>query len=319
MEIIKTINKNKKAMFFTLMSILLVSGMIVSFTTVTNYRYYNKMKVIETRAITMNNYIDNVERDMERATYIAGFRALVSIDNVVVSNGTFVENIDKTFYNAMTNGTVFGQPQPLLKNQTLTAWKQKIKAEVSESDILVNISISNITLKHTSPWELEVSAIMNFTLTDSFKTAEWKRDDVKISSKMSIIGFEDPIYAYNTNGRITRQVEKTSINDWDAEHILRFLENGTYRHNTDAPSFLMRLTNNMSSSKHGIESLVNTKELLIYELGAKANTSSADYLYWGNGGLNNSYIEGVSDEGHPFFMLDEEHLHYYGVRNDTYG
>ncbi len=308
----------KKGMFFTLMAISLVSFLVVTFSITAQYRYYNKMRLIETRAGLMNSFIDSLEKDMSRALYISGFRAIVSIDNYIVTNGTFISDLDATFDEVILNGTINGQQQILMINQTLTAWKNKIINKSRDSGLFVDINIFDIKVEQISPWVMKFSAVMNFTLTDKYNTASWNMSNVEISSLLEVYGFEDPLYALNTNNKISRRIEATNITNWDNATLLSHLTSHTYDANPNAPSFLMRLTNNMSPSPYGIESLVDTNELIIYGIGVKNSTSSVDYLYWDGGGVNNSYIHGISDNGHPYFMLDSEHAAFYNVTNCTY-
>ena len=309
--------KEKKAMFFTIIAILLVTSSILSFTLITHYTNYNKMKVVEIRAYTMNNFIHNIERDMERAIYISGFRALVSIDNYIITNGTFVSDVDAVFFEAMTNGTINGIEQPVMVNQTIIDWQNKIIKKAEDAGLIVNITIFNIDIEHNSPWEIKVSAMMNFSLTDSFNTAYWKRDNVVISNYIDITGFEDPVFSLNTGGLITRTIEKSNVTQWNVTTLKQHLSLGTYVNNTNAPSFLMRLENNLAPSPYGIESLVNTNELIIYGIQVK-NETSVDYLYWGSGGINNTRIDGITNSGYPFFKLDNDHVTFYRVENNTY-
>jgi len=308
----------KKAMFFTLIALMLVSSLIVTFTFTTQYRYFTRMKVVETRAMTMNNFIHNVERDMERALYISGFRAIVSIDNYIITNGSYVDDIGEAFQEVIINGTLYGQEQLLMRNQTITDWSDKITDKATEAGLVVDMDVYGINMEHVSPWLIEVSATMNFSLTDTANTAEWERTCIEISNNIELDGFEDPLFAMNTGGKISRTIERTNITVWDRDTLYDQLRFRFYRPSISAPSFLMRLANNLSASPYGIESLVDTNELLIYGQGAENDSSAVDYLYWNGGGVNNSYIDGITNDGNPYFKLDQEHVVYYNVQNETY-
>lgn len=308
---------NKKGMFFTLIAIILVTSVILSFNLAVQYKNYNKMKVVETRTMTMDNYVNNVQRDMQRALYISTFRALVSIDNRIITNHTFVSDSKDAFDEAIIDGTLDGYPLPLMQNQTIPEWEDKVESKAAKSGFILNVTTSEISIKHTSPWKLESVATLDMELTDNYDTAYWNLTSMNISSTISILGFEDPLFSMNTNGKISRMISSLkSCNN--VSSVKNLLEEGKYVNNTLAPSFLMRLENNMSASPYGIESLVNKNELVIYGESIEVNSTSVDYLYWDNYGGNVSRIDGISNDGHPLFRLDQAHVNFYNLNNETY-
>jgi len=91
----------------------------------------------------------------------------------------------------------------------------------------------------------------------------------------------------------------------------------TFVQNPSAPSFLQRLEGNLGSSPNGIETLVDTNELDIYGEDVK-NTSSVDYIYFGNQSGKIYSIHNITDKGNPFFRLDKEHVAVYNVNGYNY-
>ena len=74
---------NKKSMFFTITAIALISLIVFSLTIYTSYKLRDKVMVTETRIYSMNSFIDDVEKDIERGLYISGFRALMSMEQYI--------------------------------------------------------------------------------------------------------------------------------------------------------------------------------------------------------------------------------------------
>jgi hypothetical protein len=70
------------------------------------------------------------------------------------------------------------------------------------------------------------------------------------------------------------------VNGTDTSGIIEHLDKGYYKESTDAPSFVMRIYNNLSSSPYGIESIVNLQR--IYEQGLVVNEDAPviDYKYF---------------------------------------
>ena len=96
-----------------------------------------------------------------------------------------------------------------------------------------------------------------------------------------------------------------------------FLNSTRYRAYSSAPSFLMRLEGNLSSSSYGIETLVNTNELSFLEL-TVYDRSSVDYIYFGSQSTTDYKIHNITDVYMPGFRLDDDHVDEYNVGNFTY-
>ena len=87
----------KKGIFFTFIAITLTAVVILSFIIHTQYRLRNKMFVIETRIDTLNDFIQDTETDLERGLYIAAFRAILSLEQYITTEGVFLNNTELNF------------------------------------------------------------------------------------------------------------------------------------------------------------------------------------------------------------------------------
>ena len=68
------VSKGRKGIFFTFAAIAMSLVIIFSFNAYTNYGLKDKMESIEARIDTMNNFIKGMEKDMDNAIFIVGFR-----------------------------------------------------------------------------------------------------------------------------------------------------------------------------------------------------------------------------------------------------
>src|SRR3990167_934887 len=131
---------NKKAMFYTVAAIALTLVIVTTYSAYTTFRLNDKMEVIATRIETVNFFIKDVERDLNNGIYIAGFRSLLSLNQFIANNGTFLDNVNDRFKESFLNGTIRQQPLSLMKDSTFTDWANKISVEANKVDIKLSPS-----------------------------------------------------------------------------------------------------------------------------------------------------------------------------------
>jgi hypothetical protein len=281
----------KKGMYFTLMTIAFLLVFIFVFMMPQYSRLGEKMNVVEMRVGSMNDFIEDLKRDTERGLYISSYRAFMAIEQYVLVNGSFLDDIELRFQEALLNGTVYGANSSLMLGSRFPDWMDNIESEALELNIAVNISLHSISLHQKNPWRVHVDANLSFFINDTTGIAYWQRDEY-IQTSFSILEFEDPLYIIMSFGRTSNIINITPFEGnytyneggWHVENLLSHINNSYYAENDGAPSFLMRFENNLSASACcGIESLVNLKKL--EEAGFPAhdlNTQSSlvDYYYW---------------------------------------
>ena len=255
---------NRKGVFFTFVATVFLALLIFSSVIGNNFRLRQISFATETRISTMNMFVNDVERDVERGAYIAGFRALVALVDEVVSNGEYLTDVDARFNELFFNGTLDGVNSSLLTNNTFTDWISKIENEAQKIDLTLNLSLINASLFQDNPWEVGVEVNIWIFVSDREKTSFWNKSK-SIKSYIELEGFEDPLYPLGTNGIVENRIEETPhsyfVNGADISNLLNHTYSGYYVAFTCAPSFLMRLEGDFGSSEYGIESLVDISEL----------------------------------------------------------
>jgi len=307
---------SKKSMFFTITAIALISLIIFSFTIYTSYKLRDKMMVTETRIYSMNSFIDDVEKDIERGLYISGFRSLMSMEQYITDNGIFLYNVNSCFKEAFLNGTINNSQMSLMNESTFINWTQRIKEQAIKLDIIVEFDVHDVTIYQKNPWAANIGINVTLNVEDVKKTASWKRP-LYITTNISIQEFEDPLYVINSYGRVTNTIIKTNIIDFigpnnETTNLKIHVNNSYYIESNTAPSFLMRLEGNLSNSVYGIESLVNLEEFQAQEVPIKSR-SVVDYIYFGDQTTENYNIQDMPS----WFKLDEEHLETYECEDLT--
>ena len=294
----------RKGVFFTFIAFVFLALLIFSLSVGNNYEMRQRIFVIETRVDTMDKFLSDVEQDMERGAYIAGFRTLIALEDHIVSTGEYLTDLEGDFNELFFNGTLNGVNSSIMVNNTFDDWVDKIKDEADKIDILVNFSINNVNLSQDNPWDVRVNMALEISVIDKADTSQWNRERL-IISRIEINGFEDPIYRLETNGVIEHRVEKTNFsyfaNGADISNLLSHTYDGYYASFSGAPSYLMRLEGNFGSSEYGIESLVDVGDLNSRGVSSR-DKSIVDYIYFGSQNPVKYHVSGAPS----WFKLDNE-------------
>ena len=315
----------KRGIFYTTAAIALTIVIFVTYSAYSTYRLSDKMDVIQTRIETVNFFIKDVEKDISNGAYIAGFRTLLSFNQFITTNGTFIDNLNERFKESFLNGTINQQPLSLMKDSTFTDWANKISAEASKVDIKFNFAINDVKINQTDPWTVSIGLNLSLDIRDKRNTSYWIRNRY-LTTKVDIIGFEDPLYIVNSNGRVTNSIKQSNITNFvvagKVDNLLMHMNNSWYVAHNDSPSFLMRFEGNLGNSTNGIESLVNLAKFQQQGLALK-DRSIVDYIYFGTKSTTNFRINNTPE----WFKIDgtlpapgpgkDEHLDVYQVRNAT--
>ena len=280
-----------------------------------SYRLSDKMEVVGTRIETVNFFIKDVEKDINKGIYISGFRTLLSFNQFIATNGSFIDDVNSRFKESFLNGTIYQQPLSLMAGSTFTDWANKISAEADKIAIIFNYTINDVKINQTDPWDVDIGLNITLDIRDKRNTSYWLRDRY-LTSRISIIGFEDPLYLVNSKGRVTNAIIKSNITNFvvngDVTNLLVQANNSYYTPHNDSPNFLMRFVGDLGNSTNGIESLVNLDEFSQQGL-ALNDRSIVDSVYFNNQVTVNYRINSTPE----WFKIDQNHLAFYQVNNIT--
>ena len=305
----------KKSMFYISAAIALTIVIMVTYSAYSSYRLNDKMESIETRIQSVNFFIRNIEKDLNKGIYIAGFRTMLSFNQFITTNGTYLDDVNARFKESFLNGTIKGQPLSLMQGTTFTDWASRISQEADKLDIKFNFTVDDVKISQTDPWIVDIGLNMSFDIRDKRNTSSWIRNRY-LNAKINIIGFEDPLYVVNSNGRITNTIIKTNISPFvvngDVTNLLIHTNYSYYIAHGGSPSFIMRLQGDLGNSSNGIESLVNLEKFQQQNIQLK-DRSVVDYIYFGINSTTNYRINNTP----TWFKIDQGHLATYGVTNLT--
>mgnify|MGYP003964978823 CR=1 FL=1 len=298
---------NKKGIFYTLISLMFLSLLMFSMNIEKEYTLRERSHVIGNRIDSVNFFITDLEKDIQRGTYIAMFRSLLGIQQQITSEGQFLNDTQKTFKEIIVNGTIDGNYISVMNNTELSIWISKIQLEARKVAIEFNYNINYVKIYQLNPWVVAVDLNVTLNVTDMKNTAEWKRDQL-ITTTLNISTFEDPLYSVFTYGRVLNTIQKTPITDFtdgtNTTNIKEHIDNSYYIATNSSPSFIMRLSGNLSNSTNGIESIVNLKKLEDASVSI-IEKSCVDYIYFSNSTPTNYLINYT----YNWFRLDNESNH----------
>ena len=318
------IKTNKKAMYFTLLTIAFLTIFIFIFVIHQYQRLSDDMLTIELRVDAMNDFIKNLNRDVERGLYISSYRALLSLEGYIISKGKFLNDTPNNFKEAVINGTLFGENLSLMKDDAVTFpdWINNIKGQSRKLNINAEIITRNVSLYQKDPWFITIGVNYTLIVNDTTAIASWTRQEYT-ETEISIEGFEDPLYIVFGLGRVTNTINKTifennytfNINGtWNVSNLLAHIDNSLYTANPNAPSFLARFQYNLSPSEYGIESMVNLEKLSEQSIDINDGASIIDYHYFPDDG-NGDYRINLTPS---WVKIDDEHRAKYNVTAISY-
>ncbi len=288
--------------------------------TKTETKLEEKIDLTRTRIDTMDQYIDGVEEDIQRALYITGFRSVLALNQYLLkSNGTYINSTQEAFQEAIFNGTVNGTQDALVSGSTIYEWVANVREKGNNLNINLEVRDPELAVYQTDPWHIKLELNATVIAEDIRGLASWNRRPTIISI-ISVEGFEDPLYIVNTYGRYTNVINRTlyegnytyqvSPGVWDVNNLRDHVTKMYYTENTDAPDFLMRFEGKMTGSQNGIESMVNLEKLSSQGIPVY-DYSVVDHEYW-------SSTSGVPIKGmQSWFRIDSGHRTKYQV-DDPY-
>jgi hypothetical protein len=310
---------DKRGIFFTFASIVLSLIIILTFNTYNNYSQGASVEVLDSRINTMNRFISDMQKDLMTAMYISGFRSILSIEDHMMKNDDFLDNLgtslEGAFKEAFLNGTIQAGNIGLMENNTVINWTNKMIIQAKKTGIELEFSIINASISQSEHWMVDIILEMNITANDSKGTASWTFNK-NFTKKINISSFVDPLYIVNNNGLVNNTLIKTTVSPASSESNLNtHLLNSYYIENSNAPSYVMRFENDLGPSAIGIESLVNSQDRIDAGLSA-LDRSAVDYIYFGSSSTTNCLVDAP---GYSWFKLDQlpdppNHLSFYNAQ-----
>jgi hypothetical protein len=313
---------SKKGLFYMYVSSIILLVVIALFLTQNEYGFVDKQEVVQTRIISINDFLSDIDSDSERVIYVSSFRSLIALEDYISKTGSYLNDTEETFKTAFYNGTINGASVDVLKNSTYQDYLAKLRqiSLLSGTDIYLNVT--DVTLYQDSPWSVKVIVTAHVYVNDTRGLAYWEFDK-NYTTEVPLQNIRDPIYSVGTYGKVPNTIRQTNVTDFIDQATNSTLglqihnNNSFYYPNTNAPSFLMRLSGNFSPSQYGIESLVYTPELDTQGVSYESSKSIVDYVFFSN--ISGYTSKACSVKNMPtWFKIDLNHTSTYEVNTVTY-
>lgn len=300
---------NKKAIFFTLATITILTLFVATYST---YTLFQDRSTLNNRITTLNNFVTSVEQDLPRQTYISGYRAVFLFNKQIIDTGVYIQDIDTSLNEIFFNGTLGGTTQDLMDDATFSSLENFLTTNAEKINADISLQNPTISISQSDPWNLKITLNTTLIINDKGNLASWNKT-TSTTSLIPITNFNDPIYTANTQGKVLMRINQTPYQTFvtgsDYTNLENHFQNSLYKASTSAPNFLMRLQGNLSASPTGIESLVNPQKLADAGISAKYK-SVVDYIYFSSDDPAKYTIPAI-----PNLILDDEdnHLAIYNV------
>lgn len=315
------LTSHKKGFTYMIAVSLLVAIVIIVFLSVNDYSYFDQQELYKTRILTVNDFVSDFNTDVHRATYITSFRTLLSLEDYIVqSSGEFFNDTETVFKETFYFGTINGTEVSLMNDSSFEDYITKINTMAHGVDLTSAINITNITLSHMDPWNLEVAVHATVNITDKRGVASWHFKDVYIT-KVPIYDLRDPLYSTFTDNKVPHTIREFDgdllVNGTNTTELQRFINQSYYLATPKAPSFLQRFENNWSAHPYGIESIVDVNDLSAQEIPVYQDRIKVDYIYFNDlGGTKLCDVQGMPAGNYFVITLDRNVT--YNVSGLTY-
>ncbi|HIK02383.1 TPA: hypothetical protein H1012_00875 [archaeon] len=250
--------KNTKGLVTTMAAVIII---VVIFSIVAikieQSREQGQSLAYKVRCDELSSFLDDITRDLQRATSITAKRAAVYSTGLVTHNGTVFASADTALNEMILNASLNNTKVSDLKNETLENWTEKISTLAVQRGFATNLNISLFVVNTTPVSHSEFWArirIQGLSINDSFGYCDFAgnipRETNWINGNVSISGFEDLLYVYMAKGYVSRTIvfDATPVALHDDSNVLtQDLLNKKYHAVYDAPSFFERLEGRLAT------------------------------------------------------------------------
>jgi hypothetical protein len=314
--------RGKKGFTYVLTMSLVLAVIVLVFLTGIEPTYQDDTDLVRSRVLAMDDFVTNLENDINRATYIASFRALLSLEDVVASQGQFLNDTEMYFVEAFVNGTIQGSPAVLMNASTFSDYLLSVNDLGSDLGFFIDLQVRNVSLSHSDPWHIAVAIDLDIYLEDALNVATWNTTE-RFITQVPIYDLRDPLYSSFTNNRVLNTIRPYPaiplVNaSNDTAQLVAFLNDSYYVASEFAPTFLQRFENNMTPSPNGIESVVNIAEISAQEIAVYPSRVKIDFMYF-NDISDSDVICGLENVPSPWsIILPDSRISPYGLTGINY-
>lgn len=305
---------NKKGYIFSILTFVVIAVITITLLT------YSEVSSSQAHdhIMSADRFIQQFEQDFPRALQITAYRALLGLEEHVTNTGEYVDDVNIAFAQVITHGSIDNISYEVMDDATLSVFEMRMQEIASQIGLGFNLSVQNVTIEHVDAFTLQVSSTVRTYVQTRDEKTSWNYTTT-LTSEFSIQQLRDPLYAVQTQGRVPNVITKSNVTrpyisaQNDTTRLQVLYNNSYYIPHNQSPSFLMRFSNNLSASEHGIASLVNIRNLNTQDVSVFTDRSLVDYLYFAGSPTSTNTVINMPDE----FVLDDDNLSVYDAQNKT--
>lgn len=144
---------------------------------------------------------ESIEDDFSKGVEIGVKRALLTMTDFVITNGSFFNTTPAPFLELLVDGTLYGQAKYLMINNTLTEWKYHLLNVSTGFNVDFNFTYPTGTWSGTN---LYGTYGLTIKVSDQFDISRIEKTNARKNVTISIEGMEDPLFPLNTFGLVRR-------------------------------------------------------------------------------------------------------------------
>jgi len=298
---------SKKAYFFSFIAIIIVTIFVVTFSNLFTTVHVSEIDATDVQAELLNNFVKEIKESYVPTILFTSAKASILTMLKDKSSIESVGNVREEINEMMFLGTFNGAEAPLLDNNTLDYWKDKLITSSEKLHIITDIVFGEAEIKQKDAWTLEIIVPINLTAQRSSNMFF----DIQFNgtAEIPITQFIDPLFLRNLDER--KRINKSAILSFDSiDDVQQFFDEGSYIMQSTGSSFLQRLEGRtVSGGAKGIQSFINNPALL-----GNREVAYVDNLYFAERGCVDNQIYHVDPPFTPAgFYLDLEHILKYNI------
>ena len=306
----------RRGVVYTVAAILMLLAVGALFFTQARRTGRDAGDAVDERVRSIDRFIADFRTDSDRAARIAGFRALIAMEQHVASTGAYITGADAAFLDIFWDGNLTNTSFQVMANSSFSEYLLRIRTEGARQGIAVNASVEGIGLWQEDPWNLLVNYTILANISDTRGTARWSTS-WNGTGRVPITDLRDPLFTAETLSRVQRVIRRTNVTEFvddaadrnDTSGLVAHYNASLYAALGRGPDILMRFAGNWSDSQYGIESLADTDELDAQDLIVDTGASVVDYLYFNGTPATACSIQNLPSR----LILDSASADLYGV------
>lgn len=305
-----------KGIFYSTISVLLVLPLVMlAFVNTSFYQSESELETTKMAADKLASFTESVNNDLSRAVEIMAKRSITAAIVHVETTGQPLNDSGDALSELMENGTINGNGS--LTDFTVTSWSDILRQKGEGFGFNTSIVILNVSFFSINSYNVGVFIAVRVNVTNPAASMEFHKT-YTATIPISIEGFNDPLYALNTNGILKRNIMAPTGPVSGSGNFDNAVENGFYMASQNGAGLLDRLEGrthgsgkyNISTSMSGLESVVFLPSLQANGITIKPDETTIDYLYFDPASYSGSQ---VNQSVYSWLKIDSAHASIYNL------